>query len=94
VPSGAWNAVTNPHAWKPVAAATGTPVVTPYHSLTLTCATAGASIRYTTDGSYPSPAKTLYAAPIAMPAAGTIVRAAAYKTALNPGDVTELLITE
>jgi hypothetical protein len=28
VPSGAWNATTNPDAWKPVSPATGTPVVT------------------------------------------------------------------
>jgi hypothetical protein len=28
VPTGAWNAVTNPDAWKPVSPATGTPVVT------------------------------------------------------------------
>jgi hypothetical protein len=28
VPTGEWNADTNPHAWKPVAPATGTPVVT------------------------------------------------------------------
>jgi hypothetical protein len=65
-----------------------------FPTITLTCATAGASIRYTTDGSYPSPSKTLYTVPIAGLAAGTTVRAAAYKTALNPGDVTELLITE
>ena len=28
VPTGAWHATTNPHAWKPVSPATGTPVVT------------------------------------------------------------------
>lgn len=28
VPSGAWHTTTNPHAWKPVSPATGTPVVT------------------------------------------------------------------
>ena len=32
VPAGAWNAVTNPDAWKPVSPATGTPVVTPSDS--------------------------------------------------------------
>jgi hypothetical protein len=85
--------------WQPAAAGmSGTPVLTlsatGAAALTLTCATAGAAIRYTTDGSYPSPSKTLYTAPIAGLAAGTIVRAAAYATGLNPGDVTELLITE
>ena len=75
--------------------AAGTPVVTTggVPHLTLACATAGASIRYSTDGSYPSPAKTLYTAPFALPAAGTVIRAAAYKTGLNPGDATELTVT-
>lgn len=62
-------------------------------SLTLTCATSGSSIRYTTDGTYPSPSKTLYTAPITGLQAGTIVRAAAYKTGLNPGDCTEIEIS-
>ena len=81
--------------WAPTYTNTGTPVVTrtPNTALTLACATAGASIRYTTDGSYPSPAKTLYTAPFALPAAGTVIRAAAYKTGLNPGDATELTVT-
>lgn len=73
----------------------GVSITAPSSGLTLTCATAGASIRYTTDGGYPSPADgTLYTAPITGLAAGTIVRAAAYATALNPGDCTEILITE
>lgn len=62
--------------------------------LTLTCATSGAAIRYTEDGSYPAPAKTLYTAPFTVPEVGTVIRAAAYKTGLNPGDVTEFTITE
>jgi hypothetical protein len=62
--------------------------------ITYTCATAGASIRYTTDGSYPTPDKgTLYSAPFAAPPVGTTVRAAAYKTGLNPGDCLEFNIT-
>jgi hypothetical protein len=75
---------------------TGDPVMELLGSaaITLTCATPGASIRYTTDGSYPAPSKTLYTAPITGLLAGTIVRTAAYATGLNPGDVTELIITE
>ena len=63
-------------------------------SLSLTCATAASTIRYTTDGSFPSPTATLYTAPISGLQAGTIVRAAAYVTGMAPSDVTEILITE
>jgi len=70
-------------------------IIFPGEVMTLTCATAGASIRYTTDGSYPTPGNgTLFSAPFAAPDAGTLVRAAAYKTGLNPGDCTDILITE
>lgn len=73
----------------------GVSVTAPSAGLILTCGTAGASIRYTTDGSYPSIQDgTLYASPITGLQAGTIVRAAAYATGLNPGDCTEILITE
>lgn len=85
--------------WNPGDEAIGFPTITlgPTNSsnLTLTCATAGASIYYTTDGSYPEPENgTLYSAPFAMPDTGTLVRAAAYKTGLNPGDCLEFTITE
>jgi hypothetical protein len=63
-------------------------------SLSLSCASAGSSIRYTTDGSFPSPAKTLYTTPILNLAPGTVVRAAAYLAGMPPGDVLELVITE
>lgn len=67
----------------------------PQSDIALACATPGSQIRYTTDGSYPAPAAaTLYAAPFASPAVGTVIRAAAYKSGLNPGDVTEILITD
>lgn len=45
----------------------------------ITSNTAGASIYYTTDGSAPTNLKTLYATPFAAPAAGTLIRASAYK---------------
>lgn len=61
--------------------------------LSLTCATTGVTIRYTTDGGYPSPQDgTLYTTPVELEA-GTVVRAAAYKAGLNPGDVIEFTIT-
>lgn len=63
-------------------------------ALTLACASAGSWIRYTTDGTFPSQAKTLYTTPILNLAPGTVVRAAAYLAGMPPGDVLELLITE
>ena len=52
-------------------------------TVTLTCATAGAAIWYTIDGSYPgsnpvaSPNATLYTGPFVVQAAGVTIRAAA-----------------
>ena len=66
------------------------------NALELSCATQGAAIWYTTDGSYPSPANTaaiLYEGPILGLDSGTTVRAAAYATALNPGDCDEFAVT-
>jgi hypothetical protein len=81
--------------WTALGTETGTPVLTLNDTIVLSCATAGAAIHYTTDGSYPTPSNgTLYTEPFTLPAAGTVIRAAAYKTGLNPGNVTELLITE
>lgn len=56
-------------------------------SLTITCATPGVTIRYTTNGTAPTATTGLvYSGPIAV--AGTkIVRAAAFKTGLLPSDV-------
>lgn len=101
--SAIWTAATDTHdptalEWTPSAPATGTPLLTANISagaLALACITEGAEIRYTTDGTYPTPAAgTLYTAPVSGLDAGTLVRAAAYQTGLNPGDLTEILITE
>ncbi len=80
-----------------VAASVGTPVsgVTP---VTLTCATAGASIYYTTDGSYPAPthaAALVYATPIGLLSTdvGKTFRSAAYAADCNPGNALEFIIT-
>jgi len=62
-------------------------------AITITCATAGAAIHYTTDGTYPSPATTLYTAPLAGVVPGTVFRAAAYHDTMNPGNVLEFVTT-
>ena len=63
---------------------------------TLTCATEGASIYYTTDESYPAPGRegsTLYVAPIAIPESGISVRAAAYLTGYIASGVNRASVT-
>lgn len=58
--------------------------------ITLTCATEGAAIYYTTDGTYPTPTNgTLYEEPLVGVTVGTYFRAAAYKAAMNPSDCIE-----
>lgn len=64
-------------------------------TVTLTCATAAASIYYTTDGSYPAStnaAATLYTVPFSFATAGTL-RAAATKTGLQQSDVSQSIFT-
>jgi hypothetical protein len=79
----------------PTQTSTQTIAGNPPPALTLACGTSGAAIRYTTDGTYPTPEDgTLYSAPIPPPEAGTIVRAVAYATGMVPSDLTELLITD
>jgi len=75
------------------------PVITPAagvapQEITLTCATPGAAIYYTTDGSYPSsanPAAALYAAPFNA-LAGTL-RAAAELAAFQQSDIATATLT-
>ena len=64
-------------------------------TLTLTCASAGAAIWYTEEGSYPTPGNagaSLYAAPLTV-GPGATIRAAAYLANYNPGNVLELSIS-
>jgi hypothetical protein len=64
-------------------------------TIILACETAGAAIYYTTDGTYPTPTNgTLYSDPFAAPAVGTTIRAAGYKTGLNPGDCLEFTLID
>jgi formylglycine-generating enzyme required for sulfatase activity len=68
-----------------------TPVITPAggtfttaQTVTITCATAGAAIHYTTDGTEPdSAAKTLYTAPFTL-TANAVVKAKAFKVGWDP----------
>jgi len=67
--------------------------------MTLSCATPGASIYYSLDGSLPGPANgtaVLYSVPIVLEPipVGTLLRTAAYAPEMNPGDVLEVLIRE
>lgn len=75
------------------AARVATPVITPpggmfatAQNLVLACATPGATIRYTTDGGEPSETSAAYASPVPV-AAGTTVRARAYKAGALPSPV-------
>lgn len=61
-------------------------------SVTLSCTQAGVEIRYTVDGSTPTIASTLYAAPIAVAAAETI-KAIAFKTYWKPSAVASFVYT-
>ena len=72
-----------------VATPTFSPVAGTYttaQTVTLTTATTGATIRYTTDGSDPTSASTAYTAPIAVAHTMT-VKARGFKTGYTDGDV-------
>lgn len=59
-------------------------------SITMTCATGGASIYYTTDGTFPDTDATLYSAPFSTPASGTLIRAVAHKASTSPSNLTQI----
>jgi hypothetical protein len=69
------------------------PVITPppgtYQSslsITITCATPGASIRYTTDGSEPNEYSSLYSVPVYV-GGSTVIKARAYKQGMDASPV-------
>ena len=73
----------------PPAAEPGAGLYNQATSVTLTSATAGAAIRYTTDGSSPSEDRgTLYQGPITIDR-NLVLKAVAYKSGLNASDVVE-----
>ncbi len=64
-------------------------------TLTMACATAGAAIWYTQDGTLPTPANgALYenAVNVSALASGTVIRAIAYKTGQSASDVTQITL--
>lgn len=66
--------------------------VAPGTSVALSCATAGAAIYYTTDGSTPTSSSTLYSGAITI-SAPTTIKAIAVKTGMNDSDVMSLSYT-
>lgn len=80
------------NAAPPFAARVAAPVITEEEiNVSIACATSGAAIYYTQDGSTPAPgneAATLYAAPFE-PAPQAFIRAAAYKSGLLSSNIAE-----
>lgn len=92
---GAQVTVTHDHNLLPLAKV-ATPTITVAGTVTLACATSGAAIYYTINGTFPyvgNTAAALYAAPFAKPTAGLTVRAAAFKASHAGSDVAEQAIT-
>lgn len=58
----------------------------PSTNVTITCATSGATIRYTTDGTDPTESSTVYTGPISIDD-DTVIRARAWKSGMNPSAV-------
>ncbi len=61
-------------------------------TVTVTCATAGAEIRYTLDGSDPNENSSLYTAPLTV-AASMVMKARAFLAGKNPSEVSQAVFT-
>ncbi len=59
----------------------------------ISCSTTGATIYYTTDGSDPTNASTLYTEPFNVAEEGVTVKAVAYADGYNPSEVAELAVS-
>ncbi|MDD5688278.1 MAG: carbohydrate-binding protein [Elusimicrobia bacterium] len=78
-----------------VATPTISPAAGPYSgsvTVTLGCATSGAEIRYTTDGTDPTSSSTLYSAPFTLTASAT-VRTRAFKATMTDSSVNSVAYT-
>lgn len=64
----------------------------PTTNVTISCATDGAAIYYTTDGTDPTEASTLYTGPILI-SATTTIKACAYKAGMNPSRIVTAVYT-
>ena len=75
------------------------PVITPESEgpykdsvlVTIICATDGATIRFTTDGSDPTPSSAVYLAPLELTQTGIVVKAQAFAPKMTASDVSESL---
>ncbi len=61
--------------------------------VTISCATSGATIRYTNDGSDPTSSSAVYSSPIAINTGTTTIRAKAYKDSMTESDVASATYT-
>ncbi len=77
----------------PVINPAGLQYTTPVSNITIACSTAGATIRYTIDGTTPTASSTLYTGPLAFDSATVIVRAKAFKAGLADSSVSTATFT-
>lgn len=56
-------------------------------NVTISCATAGATIRYTTNGNDPTNTSTVYSSPINVSGSTTVVKARAYNTGMRDSEI-------
>ena len=62
-------------------------------SVSISCATNDATIRYTTDGNDPTESSDIYSSPISVTTTGTTIKAKAFKTEMDPSSVASATYT-